>query len=67
MKLGAGSGIHVAAVAGSNPAQYQVVDARGTAPAKGMTELELRAVLVGGGLRDDEIDDVLTQARQHPR
>jgi len=67
MKPGADSGTHVAAVAGSNPAQYLIVDAHGTAPARGMTELELRAVLIGGGLADAEINQVLAQARLNPR
>jgi hypothetical protein len=67
MKSVAGHGTQVVAVAGSNPAQYLFVDVHGAAPTHGMTELELRAVLGGGGMADAEINRVLAQARQNPR
>ncbi len=67
MRVVPGGGTQVVAVAGSNPAQYQIVDVHGTAPTRGMTELELRAVLGGGGMADAEINRVLASARQNPR
>jgi hypothetical protein len=67
MKLGAGAGTHVVAVAGSNPTQYLIVDAHGTAPTRGMTELELRAILLGGGMADSDVNRLLVQARLNPR
>jgi hypothetical protein len=67
MKMGPGDVTHVVAVAGSNPAQYLVVDDHGAAPTRGMTELELRAVLTGGGMADAEINQMLAQARRNPR
>ena len=62
-----GAGTHVVAVAGSNPTQYLIVDAHGTAPTRGMTELELRAILRGGGMADSDVNQVLVQARLNPR
>jgi hypothetical protein len=67
MKIGAGAGTHVVAVAGSNPTQYLIVDAHGSAPTRAMTELELRAILLGGGMADAEVNQLLVQARRNPR
>ncbi len=67
MKLGSGAGTLVVAVAGSNPTQYLIVDAHGTAPAHGVTELELRALLLGGGMADSAVNQLLVQARRNPR
>jgi hypothetical protein len=67
MRFAAGGGTDVVAVAGSNPTQYWIVDSHGTAPTRGMAELELRAVLGGGGMADPEINRVLARARQNPR